>query len=149
MVAESRVGEWDRKEMIALDEAFRQLRKLIAAEWDKESIGGLNVTQARILIILAESGPLKASVLAETLFVTSGAVTGLADQLIELDLIRRERPESDRRVVLLDITSAGQQLVEAIHAKRIGIMERLVKDLEEPEVVELTRLISKIVSTPR
>lgn len=144
MVAESRT-----KEMIALDEAFRQLKKLIAAEWDKESIGGLGVTQARILIILSESGPLKASALAEMLFVTSGAVTGLADQLIELELIRRERPESDRRVVMLDITPTGQQLVEAIHNKRIGIMERLVMDLEEPEVTELTRLIRKIVSTPR
>ena len=144
MVAESRT-----KEMIALDEAFRQLKKLIAAEWDKESIGGLGVTQARILIILSESGPLKASALAEMLFVTSGAVTGLADQLIELELIRRERPESDRRVVMLDITPTGQQLVEAIHNKRIGIMERLVVDLEEPEVTELTRLIRKIVSTPR
>ncbi|MFS0727437.1 MarR family winged helix-turn-helix transcriptional regulator [Paenibacillus sp. 1P07SE] len=148
-MAESRAKEWDRKEMIALDEAFRQLKKLIAAEWDKESIGGLGVTQARILIILSESGPLKASALAEMLFVTSGAVTGLADQLIELDLIRRERPESDRRVVMLDITPAGQQLVEAIHDKRIGIMERLVIDLEEPEIIELTRLIRKIVSTPR
>ncbi|GBF76624.1 MarR family transcriptional regulator [Paenibacillus sp. 598K] len=149
MAAHSRPSDRDRKEMIALDEAFRQLKKLIAAEWDKESINGLGVTQARILIILSESGPLKASALAEMLFVTSGAVTGLADQLIEMELIRRERSQSDRRIVLLSITPAGQELVEAIHNKRIGIMERLVRDLDEAEVDELTRLIRKMVTSPR
>jgi len=148
MAKDTSSDELYRQEMISLEEAFRKLKKQIAAEWNKESIGGLGITQARILIHLSENGPLKVSALAEILHVTSGAVTGLSDSLIEFGLIRRELGENDRRVVMLEITPAGQQHVQAIHEKRLEIMDRLVVNLDKADVKELTRILQKMVARP-
>ncbi|GGG19644.1 MarR family winged helix-turn-helix transcriptional regulator [Paenibacillus abyssi] len=136
-----------RDDMIRLEEAFRLLRKQLLAEWGKENIASLGLTQARVLLILSEAGPQKVSVLADMLFITSGAVTGMADSLIRLGLIRRERGESDRRVVMLEITEAGQQHVKAIKEKRIAIMERITTGLTDQEIHDLTGLLMKIVDS--
>ncbi|RXZ84472.1 MarR family transcriptional regulator [Paenibacillaceae bacterium] len=133
-----------REDLARLDGAFRQVRQQLLTEWRKESIAGLGITQARILTYLSEQGPLKASVLADLLCVTSGAVTGLADNLKQLGFIRRERSKEDRRVVMLEITEAGQQHVDAINAKRVVIMERMIRHLSESEIGELTRLLVKM-----
>ncbi|WP_051236609.1 MarR family winged helix-turn-helix transcriptional regulator [Paenibacillus pinihumi] len=130
--------------LIRVDEAFRQLRSHQLSQWNKVDIAGLGLTQARILLKLEEEGPQKASALAEMLFVTSGAITGLADSLISQGLIMRERGEQDRRVVMLEITDAGRQLVNAIHNKRLQLMEQLVANLTEDEIQELARLLEKL-----
>ncbi|WP_379167606.1 MarR family winged helix-turn-helix transcriptional regulator [Paenibacillus roseus] len=130
--------------LIRVDEAFRQLRSHQLSQWNKVDIAGLGLTQARILLKLAEEGPQRASALAEMLFVTSGAITGLADALIAQGLIVRERGEQDRRVVMLEITDAGRQLVNTIYNKHLEIMEQLVANLTEDEILELARLLEKL-----
>ncbi|MBD2844526.1 MarR family transcriptional regulator [Paenibacillus sp. IB182496] len=128
-----------------LDEAFRQLRKLLLTEWNKRGVAGLGVTQAKLLFKLSAQGAQKVSALAEMLAVTSGAVTGMADQLIEQGLVSRERSETDRRIVMLDITEEGRKLVEDINSRKLEIMELLTVGLEEGELQELSRLMGKLV----
>ncbi|WP_270172555.1 MarR family winged helix-turn-helix transcriptional regulator [Paenibacillus sp. SYP-B4298] len=133
--------------LLRVDEAFRQLRRHQISQWNKVDISGLGLSQARILLKLADEGPQKASALAEMLFVTSGAITGLADSLIAQGLIIRERGEQDRRVVMLEITDAGRELVSAIHKKRMQLLEELVAALSEEEIWELARLLEKLASS--
>ncbi len=111
--------------MRRLDESFRQVRKQINAEWNTYNVHGLGMTHGRMLIILAESGAQKASALAEQLLITSGGVTGIADRLIELGYVKRERGELDRRVVMLDITDEGLKIVNLIETIRSKMMHKL------------------------
>lgn len=111
--------------MRRLDESFRQVRKQINAEWNTYNVHGLGMTHGRMLIILAESGAQKASALADQLLITSGGVTGIADRLIELGYVKRERGEQDRRVVMLDITDEGLKIVNLIETVRSKMMHKL------------------------
>ncbi|OBZ12502.1 hypothetical protein A7975_15910 [Bacillus sp. FJAT-26390] len=111
--------------MRRLDESFRQVRRQINAEWNTYNVHGLGMTHGRMLTILAQSGAQKASALAEQLLITSGGVTGIADRLIELGYVKRERGEKDRRVVMLDITEAGLEIVKLIETIRMKMMHRL------------------------
>lgn len=125
--------------MKELDDRFRQVRRLINLEWNRDNIHGLGITHGRILMMLAEDGPQKASALAEALQITSGAVTGLADRLVELGLISRERGESDRRVVLLEITDEGRKLVSNLEQIKHSIMKRLFSGMSEQEMRDMLR----------
>ncbi|KRE46888.1 hypothetical protein ASG81_10465 [Paenibacillus sp. Soil522] len=120
--------------MRRLDESFRQVRKQINAEWNTYNVHGLGMTHGRMLIILAESGAQKASALAEQLLITSGGVTGIADRLIELGYVKRERGELDRRVVMLDITDEGLKIVNLIETIRSKMMHKLFDGMSEADM---------------
>lgn len=124
------------EKMREMDEAFRQLRRLIHAEWNRFNVKGLGMTDAKMVLLLSEHGPQKASVMAELLQITSGAVTGIADRLINFGYIDRERSEEDRRIVLLTITDEGRQLVDGIMRVREDLMLRLYEgfSLEDMDI---------------
>lgn len=130
--------------MKRLDESFRQVRKLIHAEWNHYNVHGLGMTHGRMLIILAQTGPQKASVLAEQLLITSGGATGIADRLIELGYIKRERNEQDRRVVMLDITEEGLKIVNLIETVREKLMLRLFDGMSEEDMEQSLRLFGQM-----
>ncbi|HTG69907.1 MAG TPA: MarR family transcriptional regulator [Candidatus Udaeobacter sp.] len=120
------VSSAERLELMRrLDESFRQVRKQINAEWNTYNVHGLGMTHGKMLIILAESGAQKASAMADQLQITSGGVTGIADRLIELGYVKRERGEQDRRVVMLDITDEGLKIVNLIETIRSKMMHKL------------------------
>ncbi len=127
-------GDGRQALMRRLDETFREVRKLIHAEWNKHNVHGLGMTHGRLLIILAESGPQKASALAEQLSITSGGVTGIADRLIELGYIERERGTEDRRVVLLKLTEKGRETIELISSIRKKVMMKLYRGMTEEDM---------------
>jgi len=133
------------QEYTQLEQSFAQLKRRMDSEWSKGNFLGLNVMQARILVLLNEDGPQKASVLAEQLYVTPGAVTGIADKLLEMKLIDRDRAEDDRRVVMLTITEPGRELVQKIKVKRAALSSMMFSGLEAEEIQELTRLIEKMI----
>src|SRR5918995_5624051 len=70
---------------------------------------GISVSQYNILRILrgARPKPVKISEIADRMITRDPDVTRLVDRLIKQGLVRRERGEEDRRVVLVEITPAG------------------------------------------
>lgn len=126
--------------MRKLDESFRQVRRQINTEWNTYNVHGLGMTHGRMLTILAQSGPQKASALAEQLLITSGGVTGIADRLIELGYVKRERGEKDRRVVMLEITEEGSTIVKLIETLRSKIMHKLFDGMSEADMEQGVQL---------
>jgi len=68
-----------------------------------------------ILVILfsTEPEPISASVLAEHAEVSRASITDALDQLEALELLTRVRDNLDRRVIYVQITLAGQELIDA------------------------------------
>ncbi|PTY05674.1 hypothetical protein DB347_15010 [Opitutaceae bacterium EW11] len=71
--------------------------------------------QFSILVILfsTEPEPLSASVLAEHAGVARASITEVLDRLESTDWVTRTRDKSDRRVIYVRITAAGQDAVDA------------------------------------
>ena len=70
--------------------------------------GALSFPHARALRVLAEQGPLTISQLATHTETTGAAVTQLVNGLVTAGYVTRERPEGDRRTVLVTITPSGR-----------------------------------------
>ncbi|MGU3470200.1 MarR family winged helix-turn-helix transcriptional regulator [Paenibacillus sp. D51F] len=141
------VNEAVSQELIRqLDDRFRLVRKLINSEWNRDNEHGLGLTHVRILSLLSSEGPQKASVLADRLQITSGAVTGLADRLVELGYISRERGEQDRRVVLLDIEANGKQLLEQVSKTKQNLMYKLYEGMDGTDMEQMLRYFDRMIA---
>jgi len=135
-----------QQDLLQLENAFIQMKRRMDSEWTKTNGFGLNGMQARILIRLFEDGSQKASSLAEKLLVTAGAITGIADKLIDMEYLERERDLEDRRVVNLVITEKGKAVVQKLKDKRAEISEMMFTGLSEDDVHQLTRLFNQIIA---
>jgi DNA-binding MarR family transcriptional regulator len=108
---------------------------------------GLSIA-ARITLATIEGAgePLPANVLAERLLVTGASITSLVDTLERRGLVRRVRPDNDRRIVLIELTDAAQPVIDsylaevtALHAAEFAIFTA-----EERE--QLTTLLARLAA---
>src|SRR5690554_3683339 len=63
---------------------------------------GLNVTDLKCYSLIRQAGSMSAGELAEQTHLTTGAITGVADRLEKVGLVRRGRDAADRRRVLIE-----------------------------------------------
>ncbi|MCM3630184.1 MarR family transcriptional regulator [Paenibacillus glycanilyticus] len=129
-----------------LDDVFRKLRRLINAEYNRFNVHGLGMTEGKMVIILAQHGPQKASAMAEWLRITSGAVTGISDRLIDLGYVERSRSEYDRRIVMLSVTDEGRKLVDQVMEMRERIMFKLYDGFELDDVEKATDIFIRMAA---
>ncbi|MGF9714384.1 MULTISPECIES: MarR family winged helix-turn-helix transcriptional regulator [Paenibacillus] len=135
-----------RQDLYELEETFRQLFRRIRTSWSRFEEQGVSASQAIILEKLDSDGPLKVSQIAEALWITSGAVTTLSDKLIAGGFAKRTRSEEDRRVVMMEITDKGREVIEALRAHKKRVVEAYFGDLPEEDVRHLTRIFKQILS---
>jgi DNA-binding MarR family transcriptional regulator len=108
--------------------------------------------QLFLLMLLNRYHVCKASDLANQIGITSGAITGISDKLVHLGLIRRERSEEDRRVVLLSLTEAGRKMLEDIRLRRMQRLSGMLAQLSVEELshaVDIFRKLNVILETGR
>jgi len=70
-------------------------------------------------------------------------ITRLVDRLAEAELVQRNRSESDRRVVMITITSKGRDLVETIRQPLLEIHKQNLGHMTEEELSQLNQLLVK------
>ncbi len=93
----------------------------------------LGVPQVRALIRLADAEVLTMGELARQLGISYPAASQIADQLVEVGLALRERPEWDRRVVLLRLTEHAGATVQQVQATRRRQVEEVLERLSPAE----------------
>lgn len=92
----------------------------------------LSLTQLHALMLLEEHGTMMISQLAQRLAISTPSATSIADRMEERALVRRVRDSVDRRVVHLEITPHGRDVV----ANMVGVRQEQVRTLlgvMEPE----------------
>jgi DNA-binding MarR family transcriptional regulator len=99
---------------------FRQLL------WQRQSEMDLTYAQSQVLFRLAEHPGSHMGDVAKAFGVTLPAVTHIVDRLEEKGLVTRGDHPADRRVYVLDLTRAGQALVDDLEAIRLRGMERVL-----------------------
>jgi DNA-binding MarR family transcriptional regulator len=106
--------------------------------------GGLTPTLLSALGTVGREGPITMSDLAAAENVTPAMATKLATGLTDRDLVTRVSSIDDRRVVLLEVTAAGRQLVlDTQNLRNAWLAERLA-GLSEAERVQLAGAIAVI-----
>jgi DNA-binding MarR family transcriptional regulator len=102
-----------------------------------------------VLAALRRSGPpyrlSPGQLLRETL-VTSGTMTNRVDRLVERGLVTRHDHPNDRRGVLVEMTDAGRDAVDAALAELIAAERQIMAALEVADHDQLTRSLRQLLA---
>jgi DNA-binding MarR family transcriptional regulator len=90
------------------EKAFRELFPIVPIEWLQLD---LTMPQLKVVLLLFLSGPARMSDIASALGVSLATATGVADRLVERDIVLRESQPEDRRVVLCRLSEKGQKMI--------------------------------------
>jgi DNA-binding MarR family transcriptional regulator len=105
----------------------------------------LNLSQTVALAVLAETGPITQSQLAERLGMGRAATGWTIDALHERGAVNRVADPTDRRVWLLELTRDGT----ALHAKALAVDDQLREELRDglsrDERAQLAHLLLRLV----
>ena len=94
--------------------------------------GSLSLIHLHVLTMLEADGPIPMSKLADRLDVSVASATGIITRMEERGLVERRHGETDRRVVLVGLTSNGTAVFRDLGEERRkglrSLLERLTKD---------------------
>ena len=103
---------------------------------------GISPQQYNILRILkGANGPLKVQTIKERMIERAPNATRLMDKLTSKNLIERVDCPADRRIVHIEITDKGRELLKDISTER-GL--NLMSNLSEKEAETLSNLLDKL-----
>jgi DNA-binding MarR family transcriptional regulator len=105
---------------------------------------GLSVVQARALVALRESVPMRT--LADRLGLDPANLTSVVDRLEERGLVTRQPHPQDRRVKLLELTPTGRASSDDL-LERVFRVNPVFSGLSSGEQSRLSDLLAKVLAT--
>ena len=125
----------------------RHKQQRAPARWRTTS-GQKGPTVKRVLnVLLALSragGSLSPCDIGEQLSVTRGTVTGLLDSLERQRLVRRTPHPKDRRMLLIELTDGGRNILDRLMPEHVQGMCELLACLSESEKKAFAGVLAKI-----
>lgn len=107
---------------------------------------GLTYGQARLLRLVAEAAqPLRMADIAARLEVVPRAATSMVDGVERSGLVARRPDPGDRRSLLVELTPAGQRLLEEIANARAESARQVLgglTDAQRAQLLEIFRALS-------
>jgi len=117
---------------------------------DKD-LADLDVTAAQfgVMARLAFGMATSPSALCKSLQYDPGAMTRMMDRLEAKGLIARSRdpgPKGDRRAVRLELTEQGKEMFPKIHARVVGVLNRMLTGFSAQEARQLEGFLQSLVA---
>lgn len=85
--------------------------------------------------------------IAESVGISKATLTGVTDTLVARGLVRRRPSQVDRRLVELELTGGGKQLMAELYPEFNAAESRLVSTIPARDLSALTRSLRRIVTT--
>ena len=125
---------------------LRRIFQVVHGQFKKtERELGLTGPQIWAIKILADSAPIKVSDIAGRMFLHPATVGGILDRLEARNLVIRTRSVEDRRVVYVNLTEQGRELVlkspEINHLLMVNGLEKLSPEKLQSVATGLEELV--------
>lgn len=101
----------------------------------------LNLSQASVLALLQETGPMTQTRLAEQLGIGRAGMGAVVDHLESRELVERKPDPGDRRVWLVAVTQAGKDLAREIDEIDRVLRSELRAGISRTERQQLANLL--------
>lgn len=106
---------------------------------------GLTSPQLWAIKVLAEAAPIKVSELARRMYLHPATVVGILDRLETRGLVTRKRSQEDRRVVDIDLTALGKDLVNKAPEVAQGLLVKGLEPLTDEVLVRIADGLEQLV----
>ena len=123
---------------------IRRVHQVSTAYCAEECGGDLTAVQYAALVAIGAHPGIDATRLSEIIYFDRSTIGDVLDRMVGKDWIRRASTHTDRRVKLLEITPAGQGVLQQVEPAIGRVQARLLAPLSSAEARTLTRLLSKM-----
>ncbi|MGI4896698.1 MAG: MarR family winged helix-turn-helix transcriptional regulator [Janthinobacterium lividum] len=96
-----------------------------------------------VLHLLADTGPLRASALAERLGTDPSTTSRQTGELVKRNLLEKLPDPDDRRASLLAVTAAGYDVVAVMRERRHDRLQRAVESFSDEDLTGFTDLLGR------
>jgi DNA-binding MarR family transcriptional regulator len=142
------VSSPDRDELVAWRTFLESSQALVdILDADLQGTSGISLRWYDVLVHLEEApeGRLRMRELARQIVASTSGLTRVIDGMEQADLVRRERPPTDRRAVEVVLTPKGIHVLETARARhREAIQLHFAQHLTSQDVTALTRALTKV-----
>ena len=109
----------------------------------------LTSQELKAIALLGRRGPSMMREVADHLMLAVSSTTALVDNLEAKGMVRRERSDEDRRVVLVRLTEDGRQEYENTSLEYLNFCQGMLLTLEEEDQDRLLELFRKMSQSGR
>jgi len=136
-----------------ISEVIDNLRRTIKAinEFSKsaERETGLTGHQLWAIKLVADNSPIKVSDLARQMYLHPATVVGILDRLASKGLVQRSRSTEDKRVVEIDLTAEGREIVDRMPDMAEGMLAKKLEALPGKMFSHVSKGMREIVGILR
>jgi len=120
------------------------IREFARYQVNELSKGRITLPQFLILGFLEKSRETNMSSLAHFMSVSTAAMTGTVDRLVNCGYVIREPEPKDRRVIKIKITSKGRGIIKKINCQRRQMIIDIFAKVSEHDRSDYLRVLTKI-----
>ncbi len=104
------------------------------------------IAQLKSLFIILSRGNVNYRILAHDLNVTPGNVTGIVDRMVEQGLIKRKPDSEDRRVIWLEATEKGRELLSNLFETETQCSVRILQRMSLEDLKAFARGLTSFIN---
>lgn len=132
-----------------LEEVFLEMVRRLHSELAAQMVSGVTGSQFFVLKKIDNKGRLTVSEVADELGVSLSAITALVDRLVKAGLAVRSRDEQDRRLVWIEATDEGKEILGKCTESRRKVAMKYFGKLPESDIEKLIEIYEKVLSIMR
>lgn len=110
-----------------------------------EKVAGVTGPQLWAIKTISQESPIMVSELARRMYLHPATVVGILDRLEKLGLAVRVRSTVDRRVVRVELTRRGQELVRRAPEVAQGLLVKGLESLPKTKLLSIDRGLDTLV----
>lgn len=122
----------------------RAMDSVQASLLNGSSMKELTISQFGTMEALYHLGPLCQNELGSKILKSNSNMTTVIDNLEKRGLVRRERDTNDRRMIIINLTDTGKQLIESVFPEHTKNMVKIFSALSNEEQKTLGDLLRKL-----
>ncbi|MDF2590969.1 MAG: MarR family transcriptional regulator [Clostridia bacterium] len=133
-------------ENCCVDEVGEMVQKLVRIfqlfERDQIKVHGFTSSQCYSLIEILKSGSLTMNELSDRMNLDTSTMTRVIDKLVRDELIKRERDEADRRIVLVTLTEKGLEEASKLNQSVNEYYKKIISSIPIGKTEEVLNAVS-------
>ena len=104
---------------------------------------GLNLTDFSVLDLLFQKGEQTTQKIGEKMLITSGSITYIVNKLEKMELICRNKSETDKRITYIKLTKKGRETIFELLLLQIEKINEIFSDFSREDLINLNHLLKK------
>ena len=145
-----RAASVNERQAVALHEAVDKIMRRFKLEPGMlvgSAYSDLHVNDVSLLAVLAETGDWNIRKITRTLNAPFSTISSALDRLEARKLVARRRRPGDRRVVYIELTSAGIRLAKKLRSTQIETCRSMLAELSVQDRDEFIRLVARVAGS--